>query len=200
MTKKSSFTLIELLVVIFIIALLASVIVVSVNYVRKKGRDAERIADLTKVAAALQNYYLDHQSYPVSLLELGASAWEIGKYPHSKGYFLQVVEILYRENYLESCLLDPKTQGIPPPPGIGQNCSSALPSEEFNSDWGYRYVGVGDAASGYHYSIAVHLETTSGATGRVPANCEPGDPNPLPEGSEFRINDGKLATKAPCQL
>lgn len=58
MTKKywSGFTLIELLVVIFIIGLLASIVVVSVNAARKKARDARRIADLDTVRTALEMY------------------------------------------------------------------------------------------------------------------------------------------------
>ena|SRR3990167_7949691 len=72
MSKKyrSSFTLIELMVVILIIAMLASIIVVGVGYARKKGRDTEKVADSNKAAAALNNYYLDRQSYPASLTDL----------------------------------------------------------------------------------------------------------------------------------
>ena len=53
---KRGFTLIELLVVIFIIGLLASIVVISVNSARKKARDARRIADLDTVRTALELY------------------------------------------------------------------------------------------------------------------------------------------------
>jgi len=61
---KKGFTLIELLVVIFIIGLLASIVVVSVNTARMKSRDARRIADMDSVRGALEMYADANSSYP----------------------------------------------------------------------------------------------------------------------------------------
>lgn len=63
-TKQKAFTLIEMLVVIFIIAILASVILVITLQSRSKARDAQRIANAFQVSGALENYYDVTGSYP----------------------------------------------------------------------------------------------------------------------------------------
>ncbi len=50
---RKGFTLIELLVVIAIIGILASIVLVSLNGTRAKGRDAKRVADLQQFQRAV---------------------------------------------------------------------------------------------------------------------------------------------------
>jgi len=63
--KKYSkgFTLIELLVVIAIIGILASVVLVSLNSARNKGKDARVISDTQQIRTALESGY-NGSNYP----------------------------------------------------------------------------------------------------------------------------------------
>jgi len=67
MKSQRGFTLIELLVVIAIIGILASIITVSLNSARAKGRDSKRISDIRTIQLALESYYNDNGSYPTSI-------------------------------------------------------------------------------------------------------------------------------------
>lgn len=60
-----AFTLIELLVVIAIIGVLSSVVLVSLNSVREKARDARRMNDLRELKIALELYYNKFSRYPI---------------------------------------------------------------------------------------------------------------------------------------
>jgi type II secretion system protein G len=64
--NKKGFTLIELLVVIAIIGLLATLSVVALNNARQKSRDAKRVSDIKQVQTALELYFVDQNSYPVT--------------------------------------------------------------------------------------------------------------------------------------
>jgi prepilin-type N-terminal cleavage/methylation domain-containing protein len=61
---RRGFTLIELLVVVAIIGLLASVVIVSIQSARMKGRDARRIADFAQIRTALELYVDTNSYYP----------------------------------------------------------------------------------------------------------------------------------------
>ena len=64
---KKGFTLIELLVVIAIIAILSSIILVSLMGPRSKARDAKRISDVSQLQLALEQYFNKNQAYPSNL-------------------------------------------------------------------------------------------------------------------------------------
>jgi prepilin-type N-terminal cleavage/methylation domain-containing protein len=70
---QKGFTLIELIVVISIISLLSSVVLSSLNTVRAKARDSQRLSDMVQLRNALQLYYNDHGSYPRTTSGVGLS-------------------------------------------------------------------------------------------------------------------------------
>ena len=67
---QSAFTLMELLLVIFIIGLLITTSVFSVQNYRSKSRDVERVNDIYLIQMALEEYYNKNNSYPATLTEL----------------------------------------------------------------------------------------------------------------------------------
>ena len=67
----NGFTLIELLVVIAVIGILASVVMVSLNSARGKGRDARKIADFKSIATAFQLYYDTYGVMPSNYFTYG---------------------------------------------------------------------------------------------------------------------------------
>lgn len=65
-TNKKAFTLIELLIVIAIIGILASIVIVTMSQARQKARGTKNAAQLEMVTKALNVYYTQFGSYPVS--------------------------------------------------------------------------------------------------------------------------------------
>ena len=64
--NKKGFTIIELIVVIAIIAVLASIILVSVNQYQAKARDAKRVADMNQILKALNIYQATYGCIPIT--------------------------------------------------------------------------------------------------------------------------------------
>lgn len=63
-SKIKGFTLIELLVVISIISLLSSIVLVSLNNVKAKARDAVRKSNIVQINKAIQLYIFDEGHAP----------------------------------------------------------------------------------------------------------------------------------------
>lgn len=63
-TPHKGFTLIELLVVIAIIGILASIVMMSLNDSRIRGRDGARKTQIQEILKSLELYYTDNKMYP----------------------------------------------------------------------------------------------------------------------------------------
>lgn len=64
--KQKGFTLIEVLIVVAIVGILASVVLVGLGPVQKRGRDARRISDLRQAQTGLELYYNKVGAYPAT--------------------------------------------------------------------------------------------------------------------------------------
>ncbi len=68
--NKKGFTLIELLVVIAIIGMITAIIFTYLDAARKKGRDAQRIANIKQLQESIEVYFSQCNTYPTSLAAL----------------------------------------------------------------------------------------------------------------------------------
>lgn len=62
--KQIGFTIVELLIVVVVIAILASIVIVSYSGIRNRANDTVVQSDISNMAKKLQLYYLDNGTYP----------------------------------------------------------------------------------------------------------------------------------------
>lgn len=148
--KTKGFTLIELLVVIAIIALLASIVLVSLKTARAKARDSRRLADIKQIQLALEMYYDDNGEYPISG-SCGATSpntgWCNSVQSLSSGHWIRNGSSVNLGSYLAHDPLDP-AQG-------------SSPNWEPSGGGTYFYFSSGYGGSGQWYMIVFGLEQTS---------------------------------------
>jgi len=112
----SGFTLIELLVVVAILGLLASLIVISTNESRARGRDARRIADIQAMTDAIE-LFLDENVLPPDITTWPALQTDLEEYFRGKafpqdpnfsesGNYYHYVVCTSQRNYLVASLLE----------------------------------------------------------------------------------------------
>ncbi len=63
--NKKGVTLIEGLIIAGIIGLMGTLAAIALNSARERARDAKRLADITRVQAALELYFNEANSYPI---------------------------------------------------------------------------------------------------------------------------------------
>ncbi len=97
LSPKKGFTLIELLITITIIAVLASIGIVTYTSVTLSARDTRRKLDLQLIAQALEVYYQKNGQYPITnwVYSSSGDSWISGLVP----------------TYISSAPVDPKANG-----------------------------------------------------------------------------------------
>lgn len=110
--KIRAFTLIELLVVVGIVAILATVGVVSFGKTRIKARDAKRKADLMQINKVLEIYLVEKEYLPrsASYGEASPGGWDYSSQDiNGNGIFF--LDFLVTEGVLTNIPLDPINNG-----------------------------------------------------------------------------------------
>jgi type II secretory pathway pseudopilin PulG len=134
--KKNAFTFSEIIVVILIIALLYTIVSVSLKEIRKNNRDTRRVTEAKELQIILEEYYRNEGHYP-STIDFGESlvGEETGKLykaripqnpiPPSEEclfteyYYEQIEE---NDSYILKICLEKKTGDFP----AGINCFSPI--------------------------------------------------------------------------
>lgn len=129
----------ELLLVIAILGFLITVTVYSVNLGRQKGRDSQRLADLSSLVKALELYANENGHYP----------------PSSCGYDCEGWLVSYNAGQWDALrtALSPHIDKVPTDP-INSACNPWV-----DDCFSYAYGNVGDVTNERTYDLVAQLET-----------------------------------------
>lgn len=72
--KSKGFTIVELLIVIVVIAILATLVIVTFTGIQQRARDSQRQTDINAVDSHLEAYYAEHGDYP-TFAQLSSTTW-----------------------------------------------------------------------------------------------------------------------------
>jgi type IV pilus assembly protein PilE len=84
MRKKTGFTLLELLIGVAIVGILAGIVYPTYVDSLARGRRAEAMSELVRVANLQEQYYADNRTYTIDMTNLGLSA---DPYVTTNGYY-----------------------------------------------------------------------------------------------------------------
>lgn len=161
---SKGFTLIELLVVVAIIAIIASLLIVSISASRAKSRDARRIADLSSIQLALETYRDGKGFYPTTKEAVGATNyWIRSNNSNAASGSDNTADIIGNTPWdgtttsLQSNLSN-YLQVLPKDPIEGRTYSDSSTNPATNRNFTYEY-----GATTANYKLTAHLEQNDNA-------------------------------------
>jgi len=86
MKKQTGFTIVELLVVVVVIAILASITIVSFVGIQGRANDAAVQNDLKGIAGAFEIFKLNNGVYPVGDTDLSSTGIKVSKSSYGPGF------------------------------------------------------------------------------------------------------------------
>lgn len=91
--KRSGFTIVELLIVIVVIGILAAITIVAYNGIQQRGRDAQRVSDISNIMKSLEAYKVLNGVYPVATSTSGSGSYEMST--ETSGTFMEYLVPTY---------------------------------------------------------------------------------------------------------
>lgn len=102
--RRGAFSLVELVLVLSVFALLSGVVVPRVTDHMRSARDADRLQDLRRLRAAIEQFRMDRGVYPTADTNPEFGNWDVS---HDGSFIRELVE----EGYLDETVSDPVDDG-----------------------------------------------------------------------------------------
>ncbi|MFA7364884.1 MAG: InlB B-repeat-containing protein [Patescibacteria group bacterium] len=200
MRNKKAFTLSELLVVVSIIAILATIITVSVVSSRAKGRDARVINNVSQLQISLEDYFKTEGTYPDDLIPgtplvgVLSGITFLDEVPDGVSYEKDVVNSSYQisfelennQDYLSSGYNCAVPQGI-----LSGQCGEVVSPPTYTVTFD---INGGDGGSTATQTLSYNIPTNLNANGFTRTGYTFSGWNTLANGSGTDYADGALYT------
>lgn len=172
-SRTNGFTIVELLIVVVVIAILASISLVSFTHIQGRARDSTRAQDIKVITQALEKYYLANGFYPPGRctancrINSGWSNTNDGSWSH-----------------LESALVPTYVDELPtdPNPTLNQNPQLA-------GVYGYGYFSTQGSycGAGTKTYILIYKFESRSQQNTFYGNCAPTTLGPYTNNSNYRV-------------